>query len=224
MESYNFDKFITQARQLDTGIESLENVWSNPEICIGKFTERSVETDVHIEALRNSMRTVKEGIKATSLEVDKHIENSCTEHVLEETRTKYESLKEQCDNIELIFEKYGYQYDKNRTDQKSANSIELSEQETSQEATETVEVEFTPNLSWKYKTTCKDQSTLASNISDTSHLSTTPVLENNSPSRIDYLSSPISFLSTPISFLSTPIRERPEEPIYSKHFYNSLKK
>ncbi|XP_078047318.1 uncharacterized protein LOC144475365 [Augochlora pura] len=240
MESNNFDSLIIQARQLDAGIESLDNIWSNPKISIGKFTERSAKTNARIETLWSSMRTVKEGIKATALEVDKHIENLSIEHVLQETRMEYETLKEQCDNIELILEKYGYQYNKDQTDQESANSTKLSEQETSQDATETIEVEFTPNLSWKYKATNKDdstsvtnkeESTSAINIIDTSHLTatsqdanSTAVSENNSPSRADYLFSPISLLSTPLSFLSTPVRERPEEPIYSKHFYSSLKK
>lgn len=35
------------------------------------------------------------------------------EEFLQETKAQYESLKEQCDNLETVFEEYGYHYDEN---------------------------------------------------------------------------------------------------------------
>lgn len=35
------------------------------------------------------------------------------EEFLQETKAQYESLKEQCDNLETVFGEYGYRYDEN---------------------------------------------------------------------------------------------------------------
>lgn len=66
--------------------------------------------------------------------------------------------------------------------------------------TKNLEVIFTPDLSWKYK--LKQNVPLSSNM--------TSVSSDSSIIHKDYL--------------CTPGRERPQEPIYSKHFYDILKK
>ncbi|XP_076281395.1 uncharacterized protein LOC143209527 [Lasioglossum baleicum] len=216
MELNNFEKLTLQARQIDTGIEHLNKIWSKPDIFIGRFVEDSEETNVHIEALWNSIHSIQKRIEKTTLEVDKYTEDLSTEHTLQETRKTYELLKEQCDNIELIFEQYGYQYDNNDTsDQQSTNSTNISEQEIVEKATKTLEVEFTPDLSWKCKANQMKQSTSISNISNTPNSMISPIPENSTSVLKDYLSTPI---------ICTPFRERPREPFYSKHFYESLKK
>ena len=77
------------------------------------------------------------------------------------------------------------------------NSTTNSDQNLVKE-TENLEVEFTPNLSWKYKL---KQNVPLSNITSTS--SDSSIIHN---------------------YLCTPGRERPQEPIYSRHFYDILKK
>ncbi|XP_076650545.1 uncharacterized protein LOC143357806 [Halictus rubicundus] len=228
MELNNFKKLALQAHHLDTGIEHLSSIWDKPDIFIGHFTklssreDTSEETNVHIEALWNSIQSTQEGVETTTLEVDKYVDGS-TEHILQETRKEYELLKEQCDNIELILEKYGYRYDKdNPSDQQSSTSTDTYEQETFEKAAETLEVEFTPNLSWKCKAKQKEQKTSVSNISDTSNLFTTPIPKNSTSVLKDISLSCKHYLPTRI--INTPTGEHPKESIYSKRFYNSSKK
>lgn len=219
MELNNFEKLTLQARRLDTGIEHLSKM-SKVSNLIGCIIEENKETNVHIEALWNSIHNIQKRIDATTLEVDNYnTEELSTEQFLQETRNKYQSLKEQCENMELIFEQYGYRYDNNDTsDQQSANNTNISEQEIVEEATKTLEDEFLP----KYNANQKEQTTSISNMSSTSNLLTSPISENSTSLSKDISLSRKDYLSTPM--ICTPVRERPKEAIYSKHFYKFLKK
>ncbi|XP_031844090.1 uncharacterized protein LOC116431982 [Nomia melanderi] len=222
MDANHFEKLIFQARQLDVNLENLAETWKRPDVSIGRFGDRSEETDVEIAALWKKIEFIQEGIIQTKLKIDKHVEDVSIERVFEKTKTEYESLKEQCDNIELIFEKYGYHYnEENNLDQNTANSTEMSDLESSKEITEISEVEFTPNLSWKEKVTYKKHINSIFNESGIPHLVTTPITKNSTSILKDTSIIQNDLLYTPIKH--TPVRERPPEPIYSRHFYNSLK-
>lgn len=80
---------------------------------------------------------------------------------------------------------------------------------------ENLEIEFTPDLSWKRKVRQNESTSTFSN-SCISHTITTP-----STSR-SVISNDSSVMHK--DYICTPGRERPQEPIYSKHFYNILKK
>ncbi|CAK9804166.1 hypothetical protein ANTPLA_LOCUS3973 [Anthophora plagiata] len=209
MYSNHFEKLIIQARQLDNGIEKLSNVWKLPHLLIGGFAECTEETNSHVEAVWNVVNNTKCGIKEILSEIECKSEDSGDiEQFLQKTRNEYESLKQQCNSLESVLAEYGYYYSQDDSlDKVSVNSSRSTNQHSIGDI-ETLEVEFTPNLSWKYK---KRQNELmsASNDSCISHTFMTPISEDN---------------SIPYNHMCTPIRERPQEPIYSRHFYDLLKK
>lgn len=191
-----------------------------PHVLIGCFGECTEETINYIKSVWNIIKNTQNGIEEILSETkDWSIENPIhMEEFLQETRKEYETLKEDCDNLEGVFAEYGYDYNEdnednilNQTDKTYVNINESSDQNLV-EGIENLEVEFTPNLSWKCKI---KQNGLTSTYNDNN---TSHTLSNSLAS----ISNDISI--THKDFICTPGRERPQEPIYSRHFYNILKK
>ncbi|XP_071858668.1 uncharacterized protein [Bombus fervidus] len=161
MRSNNFGKLRVQARQIDDGIEKLNTTWKLPHVLIGRFAECTAESDFYTEAMWNVIKSTQNGIEQTLSEMKE--DSIHMEEFLQETKAQYESLKEQCDNLETVFEEYGYRYNENNVLEESNANSTRSPDQNSVEETENLKVEFTPNLSWKCKvkengllSACKD--------------------------------------------------------------------
>ena len=190
-----------------------------PQVLIGCSGECTEETKSHIEVVRNTIHSTKRKIEEDLINMKEYESqhSESVEQLLEETEATCASLKEQCDNLETVLAEYGYHYDKNDTfDLTNGNSSEESNQH-STEGLGYLQVEFTPNLGWKCKVKQNEQSTPLSNTSSISRATATSLISNLSQILED---TSITYKNS----LGTPIRERPQEPIYSKHFYKILKK
>ncbi|XP_076675497.1 uncharacterized protein LOC143372810 isoform X2 [Andrena cerasifolii] len=210
MCSNYFEKHMRLARDLDDGIDKLNRTWKMPQVLIGCSGECTEETRSQIETrkIEEDLINMKEYESQSSESIDQ---------LLKETEATCESLKEHCDNLETVFAEYGYHYYKNDTlDLTNGNSNDQSNQH-STEGLGYLEVEFTPNLGWKCKIKQSEQSTPLSNTSSVLHTTTTSLINNVSQILED---TSITYKNS----LGTPIRERPQEPSYSKHFYKVLKK
>ena len=219
MCSNYFEKHIRLARDLDDGIDKLNRTWKMPQLLIGHSGECTEETKSQIEIVRNTIQSTKRKIEEDLINMKKYEsqDSESIEKLLEETEATCASLKEQCDNLETVFAEYGYHYDKNDTlDLTNGNSSEESNQH-STEGQGYLEIEFTPNLGWKCKVKQNEQSTPLSNTSSVLHTTATSLINNLSQILED---TSITYKDS----MGTPIRERPQEPIYSKHFYKILKK
>ncbi|KAK1121479.1 hypothetical protein K0M31_010282 [Melipona bicolor] len=199
MCSNNFEKLIIQARYLDDGIEKLITTWKLPHVLVGRFMESTAETNCYIDAVWNIIKNTENSVEQILSNIKNcKLENSM-EELIEESKAEYETLKEQCDTLDSVFTEYGYQYDESNVSDETNIDSTINSDQNSVKETENLEVEFTPNLSWKYK--LKQNASLSSNITFTSNDS-----------------------SITHNYLCTPVRERPQEPIYSRHFYDILKK
>ncbi|KOC70436.1 hypothetical protein WH47_00581 [Habropoda laboriosa] len=211
MCSNYFEKLIIQARQFDNDIEKLSDTWKLPIALIGRFAECTEETNSHIEAIWSVIKNTQNGIEEILSEIkESKSEGSVNiEQFLQETKDAYESLIQECNNIESVLGEYGYHYTHNDSSDKVSVNSSTSINQHSVGNIETLEVEFTPNLSWKCK---KKQKELIPAPNDSCVLRTfmTSISEGTPNTYKDYT--------------STPVRERPQEPIYSRHFYNILKK
>ena len=220
MCSNYFEKHINLARDLDDGIDKLNRTWKMPQLLIGHSGECTEEIKSHIEILRNTIQSTKRKIEEDLINM-KEYEFQGSESIvqlLEETEATCASLKEQCDSLETVLAEYGYHYDKNDTlDLTNGNSSKESNQHSTAGLGYLEEVEFTPNLGWKCKVKQNQQSTPLSNIRSVSHTTATSLINNLSQILED---TSITYRDS----VGTPIRERPQEPIYSKHFYKILKK
>ncbi|XP_054011219.1 uncharacterized protein LOC128893886 [Hylaeus anthracinus] len=218
MCSNYFEKITFQARQLDDGIEKLTETWRRPQVIIGRFAECTEETNSHIEAVWNIIKNTQGGIQKI-LSERKEFEslNSVSmEQFLKETKQTYELLKEQSDSLETVLAEYGYHYENDSSKKISMNNSSMSNEYISNDMKH-LQVEVTPNIDSHYKAKREYLTTLSSNGSYISQSLATPV-DNN----LTLFSA-----STPMTnkdYTCTSFRERPEEPIYSTHFYNILKK
>ncbi|KOX77610.1 hypothetical protein WN51_09275 [Melipona quadrifasciata] len=185
MCSNNFEKLIIQARYLDNGIEKLITTWKLPHVLVGRFMESTAETNSYVDAVWNIIKNTENSVEQILSDIKNCKLENPMEELIEESKAEYETLKEQCDTLDSVFAETNID--------STINSDQNSVKET-----ENLEVEFTPNLSWKYK--LKQNASLSSNMTLTSNDSS---ITHN---------------------LCTPGRERPREPIYSRHFYDILKK
>ncbi|XP_076243522.1 uncharacterized protein LOC143184863 [Calliopsis andreniformis] len=157
MYSNYLEKLRLQARYLDNGIEKLNETWKLPSVLVGRFGECTEETKSHIEAVWNTIKNTQVAMEETLSKMkESELKDSVSiEQLFQTTKEEYESIKEQCDSLETVLAEYGYHYDK-------VDTLEPTNGNTSKECNETVvrqmenlEVEFTPNLGWKYTNKAK---------------------------------------------------------------------
>ncbi|OAD54484.1 hypothetical protein WN48_06722 [Eufriesea mexicana] len=137
------------------------------------------------------------------------------EEFLQEVKKDYETLKEQCDHLNNVFEEHGYHYSEDDILNETSINNNKGSAENLVEEMGNLEIEFTPNLSWKCKIRQNELTSISSN-SCISHTFTTPSTSS--------LTIPNDSSIIHKDYICTPGRERPQEPIYSKHFYSILKK
>ncbi|XP_076630286.1 uncharacterized protein LOC143346243 isoform X2 [Colletes latitarsis] len=199
MCSNYFENLILQARQLDDGIEKLSEIWKLPHVMVGRFTGSTEEEGIELLSKRNGF----ESPNSVSME-----------EFLQETKETYQSLKEQSDFLESVLAEHGYHYENNPLDERNLNN-DISNQCLLEE-TKHSEAEVTPNFNSNFGIKQGQHRTPASNGSYTPYSITTHM--TNSPA---LFSEDISMYR---ELLYTPFKERPQEPVYSTHFYNLLKK
>ncbi|XP_032665411.1 uncharacterized protein LOC116841502 isoform X2 [Odontomachus brunneus] len=145
-----------QTHKIDNGIDRLSEIWKTPHLMIGGYGERTAEIDTHMKELSESIYGINDKMRKSRMEIELLLKE--TDQFLDETQTLYEDLKIKCHNIGIVLAEYGYHYeehkdsilvndnrndDKDYTDESILNSKEL-------------EVEFTPNLTWKCKAKFKE--------------------------------------------------------------------
>lgn len=236
MSNNYFERLSALARKLDKGIKELEDEWQCPRIFVGGCADVSTETEVSIESLKNSIKSTQDGVN--ELIRAKEISDSDIEVFIKEAQATYDTLKNDVDNLETVFEEYGYQCNTDNVN----NSVEIKETEktsdtnVSMEDNSIQEIIFTPDLSWR----CKKKSTDKASLNGNEHLSEKSTILHTVPTNIsnEVANTPKydiqlankmlyqhtrKYSSTHKQFL-TPLRDRPRDPIYSKHFYSTLNK
>ncbi|XP_043256234.1 uncharacterized protein LOC122399544 isoform X2 [Colletes gigas] len=215
MCSNYFEKLVVQARQLDDGIEKLSETWKLPHVLVGRFTGSTEEANSHIEALWNDIRKTEEGIEELlSKRNGFQSPNSVfMEEFLQETKETYQSLKEQSDFLESVLAEHGYHYENNPLDDNLNNDIS---NQCLLEETKHSEAAVTPNFNSNYGVKQRQQETPASNGSYTPYSIATHMTNSSALFSGD--------TSIHRDNLYTPFKERPQESVYSTHFYNLLKK
>ncbi|XP_043504308.1 uncharacterized protein LOC122525524 [Polistes fuscatus] len=242
MSTVSFDKLVAIGRKLDEGIRELEEEWRLPSTFIGGYADVTERTKHYIEKLMKS-------IQGSQDDINKMIEdckiseadptNDLEDIFLKEAQDVYNTIKKDVDNLETVFKEFGYHYNKNN-DSVATETLELKEIDTKNDSNDldnSVEVVFTPDLSWRKKPIDKTSLLLASGNSGLSEESeilkmTAGInLESKGKERAHdtddriLLSAKKSGESLQMCNVGlTPIRDRPQCQIYSKHFYNLKKK
>lgn len=216
MTSIYFKKLATQSRKLDEGIENLLKTWEMPQVLslINSTGECTESIDSHVEGVWDVIKNAQEEVRKLRLEVENENEQDSVPRILEKAEEEYEILKEECDNLETVFAEYGYSYD---LDQTNGNDSKSNDQ-TFVEETENLGFENTPGSRWK----TEEKDALFTPASTGGYKPrTTPFMtpQNDNSEFIDN-----SFISNQSNMFTPGGTQRPPEPIYSKHFYNLLKK
>ncbi|XP_072760718.1 uncharacterized protein [Anoplolepis gracilipes] len=148
----NFDELRYKAREIDEGIEKLTEIWKTPHLLVGGYAERTVQTDKCLEEVRKSIRDTGDKVKKFQSELDSSVED--TDQFLKESEKIYQELKEQCDNLDIVLAEYGYHYKEGDSMQEKREDSKDDSLLRNQNLTD-LEIEFTPNLTWKCKTKSK---------------------------------------------------------------------
>ncbi|XP_011636936.2 uncharacterized protein LOC105427076 [Pogonomyrmex barbatus] len=151
-----FNRLRYKAREIDEGIERLAETWKS-HLLIGGYAERTAETDAHLEKLWESIRSTDNAIEKFQSELEPSLEE--TDQLLEESQALYEDIKEKCDNLDIVLAEYGYHYEENNIGEENHSQNDSKDCTIHGE----VEVEFTPDLTWKCKTKSRDSSSSNTN-------------------------------------------------------------
>lgn len=165
MSSDYFQKLIALARKLDEGIEKLQDAWQMPGSFVGGCAEVTDDTKLSIKSLQESLLSTQDDINIKIKDTADAVDGMNS--LIKEAQKIYDDIKQHVDNLEILFEEYGYRYNGNMD-----NSLESKESEktTNSDISNCVEeVIFTPDLSWRCKKKSIDKT--SSSIED-SHLST----------------------------------------------------
>ncbi|XP_012527818.1 uncharacterized protein LOC105831903 [Monomorium pharaonis] len=153
-----FDRLRRKAGEIDEGVERLAETWKIPHLLVGGYAERTAETDAYLEEMWETVRSTGNAVEKFQSELEPSLDE--TDQFLNETQAIYEDLKEQCDNLDIVLAEYGYHYEESNSEQENHSrndsqdcrndSVFLSEE------IPDVEVEFTPDLTWKCKAKSRD--------------------------------------------------------------------
>ncbi|KAL2719196.1 hypothetical protein V1478_011615 [Vespula squamosa] len=139
-------------RKLDEGIRELEELWHLPRVFVGGYADLTGQTEEHIQALKKSIRCTQDDIN--KMIQDNNVSNpdviNEVDSFLKEVQDVYNTIKEDVDNLETVFEEYGYHYDKNIVDE----TLEFKETSMTSDLNgsgDMQEIVFTPDLGWRCK-------------------------------------------------------------------------
>ncbi|KYQ59611.1 Ribonuclease P protein subunit p21 [Trachymyrmex zeteki] len=148
-----FGRLRGKTRNIDEGIEKLSETWKTPQLLIGGYAERTAETNVYLEGLWESIRNISVAIEKLQSKLEPSLDK--TDQLLKESQVMYKDLKEQCDNLDIVLAEYGYHYDESNGGQenhsRNDNQNSMNNNAFDTEEMLDMEVEFTPNLTWKCK-------------------------------------------------------------------------
>ncbi|CAL7935860.1 unnamed protein product [Xylocopa violacea] len=197
MSSNYFEKLRIRVREIDDGIAKLITTWNLQHVLIGRFEECTAETNSYVEAVWKTIKDTQSGMEEILSEIKGDPDNTIPmEQFLQETRKEYQGLKEMCDDLETVLAEYDCRFSKNDSSDKENinNSKNQSFNGSSPERTDNSQVECTPCFS---------------RIPVCNKLLTPAISDGSFIANKDYVCTP---------------GERPQEPIYSTHFYNILRK
>ncbi|XP_017877594.1 uncharacterized protein LOC108623540 [Ceratina calcarata] len=225
-----FEKLTTKARELDNGIEKLSITWGMPQVLslINSIGERTEDLDSYVEDVWGVLNDTQNDLRKLRSEAENENEEDSVAQILERAREEYAILKEECDNLYTVFAEYGYHYD---LDQTNGNDSKSNEQ-TLIEGTENLQlVESTPESNSKFEKkgtkfipgsdgSYKYEASLTPFTTPLDNSVTTTYTDNDGDGSFiahqDYIRE--DYMFTPGG------SQRPPVQIYSKHFYNLLKK
>ncbi|XP_046830559.1 uncharacterized protein LOC124429394 isoform X1 [Vespa crabro] len=155
MSTISFDKFISLGRKVDQGIRELEELWHLPRVFVGGYADLTEQTEEHIEVLKKSIQCTQ--VKIID-DINKMIQDNVSNQdainemnsFLKEAEDVYNTIKEDIDNLETVFEEYGYHYDKSIVNE-TIKSKETSTTSDLNDSDDIQEVVFTPDLGWRCK-------------------------------------------------------------------------
>ncbi|XP_018313142.1 uncharacterized protein [Mycetomoellerius zeteki] len=175
-----FGRLRGKTRNIDEGIEKLSETWKTPQLLIGGYAERTAETNVYLEGLWESIRNISVAIEKLQSKLEPSLDK--TDQLLKESQVMYKDLKEQCDNLDIVLAEYGYHYDESNGGQenhsRNDNQNSMNNNAFDTEEMLDMEVEFTPNLTWKCKAKSRESDSSNTSQRNTIKGITTPVFKS----------------------------------------------
>ncbi|KAF7387820.1 hypothetical protein HZH66_010587 [Vespula vulgaris] len=140
-------------RKLDEGIRELEELWHLPRVFVGGYADLTEQTEEHIKMLKKSIQCTQDDIN--KMIQDNNVSNpdvlNEVDSFLKEAQDVYNTIKEDVDNLETVFEEYGYHYDKNIVNESSESKETTTASSDFNGSSDIQEIVFTPDLGWRCK-------------------------------------------------------------------------
>ncbi|XP_046741590.1 uncharacterized protein LOC124408598 [Diprion similis] len=146
-----FNKLLEHGQKFDEGVKKLTETWRYPQRILGGY-------GADLQAAEASVKT----LKADLLEFQKNVNNDAEsrksniseiETFLEESQHVYEDILQSCNDMETVLSEYGYENPQDESvEQSESDSAVDSSLIPSDVTDDLLEVEFTPNMTWRQKT------------------------------------------------------------------------
>ncbi|XP_015588458.1 uncharacterized protein LOC107264569 [Cephus cinctus] len=219
MAKVYFQKLTHQAQELDAGLKTLSEIWKLHRILIRDCEADSAEAERCIRKLWTDVKSIKADIQH---DVDQVTKNSLDmDQFLNETRESFQNAKQECDEIESVFQEYGYAHSTSNSVDMTNNSSSLDSSIMAEDEMEDIDIKFTPDMKWHHRSGTYDTPI------SVEHSSAKPPVYGIAIPVIKSLAS-VKENETPnvqsVEIQHTPFHSRFQEPIYSPHFYNLGKK
>ncbi|XP_012286025.1 uncharacterized protein LOC105702773 isoform X2 [Orussus abietinus] len=208
-----FTLLKSKCKQFDEKLEKLSESLKQPNILFCDDPIKMEEAIQFATRLVVDVKKLEEEMKSNAIARKKYIEEM--DKYYNDCQRNYNTLKDQVHELETVFKEFGYDPEQIDNADRSNDITDESEVEASNAlcpAERKDVVEFTPDMTWKYKPKTNDG---LSNDTDSKNVS----------SKQSFLSPEVltsGLQAQPLQY--TPYRNCPQKPIFSKHFYSSTKK
>ncbi|XP_020286120.1 uncharacterized protein LOC109855865 [Pseudomyrmex gracilis] len=137
-----FERLRQKTREIDENINWLEKIWKMPHLMVGGYGEKNKENTVCLENLSSCIHDIKDAVETFELP-----ELDTVDLLLKEAEQLYQELKEQCDNLDIVFAEYDSTYEQSPSVQNGQhrNNSEICTNNDNSTKTSDIAVDSTPD-------------------------------------------------------------------------------
>ncbi|XP_048512764.1 uncharacterized protein LOC105687888 [Athalia rosae] len=149
-----FTSLASHARNLDSGLQELSEMWRNPLKIMGGYGANPKQADEDLQLIKAKIEKLKNTILDDTALRAEHIAEMG--EFLQESQEMYNNLDQSCKDIKTILSEFGYN---NPEDSDREDSVIKSETEYNADSSliasdvtdDRIQVEFTPDMGWRQK-------------------------------------------------------------------------
>ncbi|XP_046467159.1 uncharacterized protein [Neodiprion pinetum] len=145
-----FTKLLKHGQKFDEGVKKLTETWRYPQRILGGYGADLKAAEASLKILKDDLSQFQKNIN-NDAELRKSYMSEM-ETFLEESQHVYEDIVQSCNDMETVLSEYGYENPQDESvEQSESDSVVDTSLIPSDVTDDLLEVEFTPNMTWRQK-------------------------------------------------------------------------